>query len=191
MTLVEHFALTGTRMTEWWPRWRRTCCGTPWWSSRSLSFSLLWFSVAAKGRKGRGWRDDKMIKQRSSLEVTKAVMSWDQLQKDKKKKKDKKEKTGRGETFLGSSKLPTGDNHSNSRALAHHEVSIRLLKINIKITCTTWSHYNLPGRDAVRAGWLESYSDLLTDWVNPDQVKLLIERIGLNWVDIDTLFGQT
>ena len=189
MTLVLYFAMTETRMTEWWPRWRRNCRGAPWRSSRSLSFSLLWFSVAAKGRKGRGWRDNKMIKQRSSLEVTEAVLSWDQLQKNK---KEKGAKIGKGETFWGrSSKLPTGDNHSNSQASAHQEVSIRLFKTNIEITCVTWFYYNLPGRDAVRAGWLESYSDLLTDWVNPDQVKLLIERIGLNWEDIDTFFRQT
>ena len=167
MTLVLYFAMTETRMTEWWPRWRRTCCGAPWLWSRSLSFSLLWFSVAAKERKGRGWRDDKMIKQISSVEVTKY---WDQL---KKNKKEKEVKTGKGGTFWGhSSKLPTGDNHSNSQASAHQEVSISLLEINIEITCTTWLYYNLPGRDAVRAGWLESYSDLLTDWVNHDRVKL-------------------
>ena len=75
-----------------------------------------------------------MIKQRSSLEVTEAVLSWDQLQKNK---KEKGAKIGKGETFLGrSSKLPTGDNHSNSQASAHQEVSIRLFKINIEITFT-------------------------------------------------------
>ena len=123
----------GTRMTNWRPRWRRTCCGAPWLWSRSLSFSLLWFSVAAKGRKGRGWRDDKMVKQISSVEVTKY---WDQL---KKNKKEKEVKTGKGGTFWGhSSKLPTGDNLSNSQASAHQEVSRRLLEINLKITFTKW-----------------------------------------------------
>ena len=52
------------------------------------------------------------------------------------------------------------------------------IMIHNQVTFTFYNYlgaefYNYPGagRDEVRAGWLESYSDLLSEWVKPVQVS--------------------
>ena len=44
------------------------------------------------------------------------------------------------------------------------------IMIHNQVTFTFYNYLGA-GRDEVRAGWLESYSDLLSEWVKPVQVS--------------------